>query len=89
VSAAAAKGGGAGSARGRLVARNAVAVTCWHSVHLPSLSLSFCHLCGALALACCLRRADLFLLPMRGIAAVRVQAKADEAAAAPGSKSGG
>jgi hypothetical protein len=37
VSAAAAKGGGVGSARGRLVARNAVAVTCWHSIHLPSL----------------------------------------------------
>ena len=75
VAAASAKGG-PGSARGRLVARGAVAVTCW----LHPLSSSV--MCSRFP-----RRADLFALC--GVAVRRVQAKADEAAAAAGSKSGG
>ncbi|XP_039840288.1 pyruvate dehydrogenase E1 component subunit beta-3, chloroplastic-like isoform X1 [Panicum virgatum] len=75
VAAASAKGG-PGSARGRLVARGAVAVTCW----LHPLSSSV--MCSRFP-----RRADLFALC--GVAVRRVQAKADEAAAAAGSKPGG
>jgi hypothetical protein len=60
VAAAAAKGGGVGSARGRLVAHNAVAVTYRLPFIFPlALSSLWC------ARACLLCRADLFFLPTR------------------------